>query len=83
MERSMEDHLAWRMVSRLPVLLAVTIPVTGFKVRDLLELQRGQTIGTAWASVEDVPLKVGAVHISWGEFEVVEQRMALRLTRLA
>jgi hypothetical protein len=32
---------------------------------------------------EDVPLKVGALQICLGEFEVIEQNMALRLTRSA
>ena len=71
------------MISRLPVLLAVNIPMSGLRVRDLLALQTGQTIETTWPSTDNVPLKVGAVQVGWGEFEVVEQRMALRLSRLA
>jgi flagellar motor switch protein FliM len=81
--RTMEEHPAWPMISRLPVLLAVNIPVRGFKLRALLELRCGQTIESEWASNEDVPVNVGTMHVSWGEFEVVEQRVALRLTRLA
>jgi flagellar motor switch protein FliN/FliY len=57
--------------------------LSGFKVCNLLDLRCGQTITSAWAATEDVPLKVGTLQICWGEFEVVEQRMALRLTRLA
>jgi hypothetical protein len=38
---------------------------------------------SAWAETEDVPLKAGALQLCWGEFEVVEQNKALRLTRLA
>jgi flagellar motor switch/type III secretory pathway protein FliN len=78
----MEEHAAWPMISRLPVMLAVTIPLTGFKVRDLLAVSEGQTIETAWAVTRDIPLRAGQVQLGWGEFEVVEQRMALRLTRL-
>jgi len=79
----MEDHSAWPMISRLPVMLAVNIPLVGLTVRNLLELKCGETIGSTWATTEDVPLKVGEVQVCWGEFEVLEQRMALRLTRLA
>jgi flagellar motor switch protein FliN/FliY len=79
----MEDHPAWPMISRLPATLEVNIPLSGFKVRHLLSLEQGQTVGSEWAVTEDVPLKVGVLQICWGEFEVVEQRMALRLTRLA
>jgi flagellar motor switch protein FliN/FliY len=79
----MEDHPAWPMISRLPATLAVSIPLSGLRVCQLLSLQSGQTIESTWAVTEDVPLRVGALQICWGEFEVVEQRMALRLTRLA
>ena len=81
--RPMEEHPAWPMISRLPVMLAVRIPMSRFKVCDLLALKAGQTIESVWAVTEDVPLKVGMLQVSWGEFEVVEQSMALRLTRLA
>jgi flagellar motor switch protein FliN/FliY len=79
----MEEHPAWPMISRLPVMLAVRIPLSRFKVCNLLALKAGQTIESVWAVTEDVPLKVGMLQVSWGEFEVVEQSMALRLTRLA
>lgn len=79
----MEAHPAWPMIARLPIMLAVNIPLHGFKVRDLLALQRGQTIESEWVSSEEVPLKVGTLQLSWGEFEVVDERMALRLTRFA
>jgi flagellar motor switch/type III secretory pathway protein FliN len=82
-EGSLEAHPAWPMISRLPVAMAVQIPLTGFTVRNLLELQTGYTVISSWALAEDVPLKVGALQIASGEFEVVEHRMALRLTTLA
>lgn len=79
----LEEHPAWPMIAKLPAVLAVNIPLRGFKVRHLLSLQAGQTVVSSWAVTEDVPLKAGALRIGWGEFEVVEQKMALRLTRLA
>jgi flagellar motor switch protein FliN/FliY len=79
----MEGHPAWPMISRLPAMLAVCVPLSRFKVCDLLNLECGQTIESAWAETEDVPLKAGALQLCWGEFEVVEQNKALRLTRLA
>jgi flagellar motor switch protein FliN/FliY len=81
--RTMEAHPAWPMISRLPTTLAVSIPLSGFRVCDLLALRSGQTVASVWAATEDVPLRVGQLQICWGEFEVVEQQMALRLTRLA
>jgi flagellar motor switch/type III secretory pathway protein FliN len=51
-------------------------------VCDLLALESGQTILSNWIATEEVPLKVGERQLSWGEFEVVDETMALRLTRL-
>jgi flagellar motor switch protein FliN len=81
--QEIEDHAAWPMISTLAVKLEANIPVRGFHVRDLLALKSGQTIESAWPVTEDAPLKVGQVQLCWCEFEVVDQRMALRLTRLA
>jgi hypothetical protein len=82
-ELAIEDHAAWPMVARLPVVLAVSVPLRGFKVRDLLSLRCGQTVESRWAVTSDVPLEVGELQLCWGEFELVELRLALRLTRLA
>ena len=78
----MEQHAAWPMLSMLPVKLEAMIPLRGFRVRDLLALASGQTLESQWPVAEDVPLKVGKVQLCWGEFEVVDQKIALRMTRL-
>ncbi len=77
-----EEHSAWLVLSRLPVTMAAEIPLSRFRVRDLLGLAEGQVFESASPDTEDVPLKVGDVQLGWTEFEVVEQRIALRLTRL-
>lgn len=78
-----EEHPQWLMLSRLPVVLTARIPLSAFKVRDLLLLQQGQLVQSNWSTAEDIPVKVGRVQLAWSEFEVVEDRMAMRLTRLA
>lgn len=78
-----EDHGEWPLLARIPMRLTAIIPLRGFRVSELLRLKRGQTIASNWAITEDVPLRIGSVQLSWSEFEVVEQRMAVRLTRLA
>ncbi|MGD0830664.1 MAG: FliM/FliN family flagellar motor C-terminal domain-containing protein [Terracidiphilus sp.] len=73
--------LAGAMV-RLPVELDVSIPVREFRVRNLLALEPGQLIETDWAHGEDMPISAGEVQLAWSEFEVVEQQLAVRVTRL-
>ena len=82
MER-IEEHAHWLAISRLPVVLTARIPLSAFKVRDLLLLQQGQLIRSDWSTAEDIPVKIGRVQLAWSEFEVVEESMAMRLTRLA
>ena len=53
-----------------------------FCVRDLLALAAGQVIATAWSSGEDLPLAIEDVQLAWVEMEVVDQEMAIRITRL-
>ena len=77
-----EEHADWPLLSRIPMRLTAAVPVLRFKVRDLLALKAGVVVATAWSSMEDVPLRMGQVQLSWSEFEVVEGRMAVRLTRL-
>ena len=69
-------------VLRLPVDLAVRIPVRDFRVRQLLALAPGKVIETQWNHGEDLPLTAGDVEVAWSEFEVVETKLAVRITRL-
>ena len=70
-------------MSRLPVELDVAVPVREFRVRNLVDLQVGQVIGTQWEHTEDLPLAAGDVQLAWSEFEVVDAQLGVRITRLA
>jgi len=74
---------AWSSaVAQLPVELDVTVPVRNFRVRNLLALEPGQVIESQWGYSEDVPLGSVDVQLAWSEFEVVDTRLAVRITRL-
>jgi flagellar motor switch/type III secretory pathway protein FliN len=77
-----EEPLFSAPVMRLPVELDVTIPVREFRVRRLLALAPGEFIETQWVHGNDLPLAAGDVRLAWSEFEVVEARLAVRITRL-
>ena len=55
----------------------------GFTVADLVRLERGGIIATRWTVGQDVPLRINGELIAWSEFEVVQNRLAVRLTELA
>ena len=78
-----EEHPAWPSLSRVPETLTALIPLRQFTVRSLMLLARGETIESNLATSEDIPIKIGAVQIAWGEFEVADSTMALRITRVA
>ena len=78
-----EQHASWPMLSQLRMAMTAGIALKGFKVKDLLRLEPAHVIESAWPETEDVPLCVGHVQVAWGEFEVVDQRLVVRLTRLA
>lgn len=66
----------------LPMQLDVTIPVPDFRVQNLLALERGAVLETHWEHTEDVPVWCGGVQLLWTEFEVVDQKLSVRVTRL-
>ncbi len=68
---------------RLPVGLTVSVPVRTFRVRHLLAMIPGTVIETQWGHGEDLPLAAGEIQLAWSEFEVVDRRLAVRVTRLA
>jgi len=73
----------WARVESLPCVLSVEIPVPGFTVADLVRLAKGRVIATRWVVGQDVPLRINGEVAAWIEFEVVRDRLAVRLTELA
>jgi flagellar motor switch protein FliN/FliY len=43
----------------------------------------GQVLVSAWKHGEDLPLSSDKAQLAWGEFEVIDQRLAVRVTRMA
>ena len=70
-------------LERLPVGLTVSVPVREFRICHLLAMAPGAVIETQWGNGEDLPLSSGDVQLAWSEFEVVDTRLAVRVTRLA
>ena len=54
-----------------------------FTVGDLLNLRKGSVVQTALRVANDVPIRVNKTLLGWGRFEVVDDRLAIRITELA
>jgi flagellar motor switch/type III secretory pathway protein FliN len=67
----------------LPCHLSLEIPVTRFTVGDLLRLSKGSIVETAFQYTGDVPLRANGLLVGWTEFEVIRDRLAVRITEFA
>jgi flagellar motor switch/type III secretory pathway protein FliN len=67
----------------LPCQLSLEVPVTKFTVGDLLRLGRDSIVETAFRSTSDIPLRANGLLIAWTEFEVIGNRLAVRITEMA
>jgi len=61
----------------------VEISVPGFTVGDLLRLSPGAVVQTATASAKDVPVRINEILLGSGKFEVIGERLAVRITEFA
>jgi flagellar motor switch protein FliN/FliY len=66
----------------LPLQLNVAVAIPNFRVRDLLALEKGLVFATAWPYPDDVPVWCGGAQVVWSEFEVVDDVLAVRVTRV-
>lgn len=70
-------------LERLPMQVDVMVKVRSFRVQDLLAMQKGTVVETVQEHTQDVPVRSGGALLLWSEFEVLDQRLAVRVTRLA
>jgi flagellar motor switch/type III secretory pathway protein FliN len=67
----------------MPCQLSLEVAVSHFTVGDLLRLNRGSIVETVSPYAGDVPLRANGLLIGWTEFEVIGNRLAVRITELA
>ena len=73
----------WTEAGQLPCVLSVDLKPTKFTVRDLLRLEAGSIVESNNSNGADVPLLVNSQVIGWAEFEVVGQKLAVRITGIS
>jgi flagellar motor switch/type III secretory pathway protein FliN len=72
------DTIPW-----LPCTLSLDIPVVRFTIQDLLSLKVGSIVETAFHQTSDIPLRVNGILVGWTEFDVIGDRLAVRVTEQA
>jgi flagellar motor switch/type III secretory pathway protein FliN len=72
------DSIPW-----LPCTISVELPVVRFTIGDLLRLGKGSIVETSCHQSSDVPLRVNRLLIGWTEFDVINDRIAVRITEQA
>jgi flagellar motor switch/type III secretory pathway protein FliN len=77
-EGDLLDTMPW-----LPCTLSLEVPVVRFTIGDLLALKEGSIVETACHHTSDVPLRVNQLLIGWTEFDVIGDRLAVRITEQA
>jgi flagellar motor switch/type III secretory pathway protein FliN len=82
-EPAPEEEEGDARLNRLPMQLDVLTRVHSFRVQDLLALEKGSVVETVHEHTQDVPLRCGGALLVWAEFEVLDQQLAVRVTRLA
>jgi len=81
-DQSPGAEAAWNHVKGLLCRLSVEIPIQHFTFRQLLDLGPGAILDTHYEEGSHVPVIVNGELIAWGEFDVVEETLAIRLTEL-
>ena len=81
-DRSSCEDAAWAHVRGLLCRLSVEVPIPRFTVRKLLDLAPGVVLDTYYQEGSHVPVLVNGEMIGWGEFDVVDDILAIRLTEL-
>ncbi len=72
----------WPEVLDLPCQLCVALEVPGFTIRDLLSLNVNSIVDTQRREGAHVPVLVNGVMLGWAEFDVIENRLAVRFTEM-
>jgi len=71
------------VVPWLPCTVSVDIPLSRFTIADLTRIGKGSVVTTPCPHLSEIPLYVNGQLIGWTEFEVIDERLAVRITELA
>ncbi len=73
----------WIGLLHVSTSIAIDAAIVGLTVRDLFRLEKGSIVATGQPVGSNVPVRAGGSLIGWGEFQVVGERLAVRMAELA
>jgi flagellar motor switch/type III secretory pathway protein FliN len=77
-----EQAKVWKEAQYLVCDLTVELVVPHFTVRDLLQLERKSVVNAGCKQASNLPLRVNGQGLAWVEFEVLGDKLAVRLMEL-
>lgn len=81
-ERESMPACDWQGFEGLPCVASLQVEVPRFTVGDLLRLAPGSIVETECTAGSDLPLLLNNSLIAWTEFELVGEKLAVRVTEL-
>jgi len=72
----------WQEALELPCRLYVGLEIPHFTIRDLLALNLNSLVDTRRREGAHVPVFVNGVMVGWAEFDVIDGRIAVRMTEM-
>jgi len=72
----------WPEALELPCQLYVALEVPHFTIRNLLSLSANSLVDTGRREGAHVPVLVNGVMVGWAEFDVIDGRLAVRMTEM-
>lgn len=73
----------WGELLLVSVKVSVEVAIQRLTVRELFRLDVGSVLVSAQQAGANAPVVIGDVALAWGEFQVVEDHLALRVVELA
>jgi flagellar motor switch protein FliN/FliY len=72
----------WPEALELPCQLYVALEIPHFTIRDLLSLSVNSLVDTRRREGAHVPVLVNTIMVGWAEFDVIDGRLAVRMTEM-
>jgi flagellar motor switch protein FliN/FliY len=72
----------WPEALELPCQLCVALEIPHFTIRDLLSLSVNSLVDTRRREGAHVPVLVNTIMVGWAEFDVIDGRLAVRMTEM-